>query len=231
VASAIAFAGFAFGFGGAARASDAAEASRIFNQRCTACHTFGKGIKVGPDLKGATERRSRSWLLAFIRGSSQVIAAGDPTATELFSRFNGVRMPDWNDLSPEQVTSILDWFAADGPEHQKPIEARSADEAEAADLETGRKLFAGEARLATGGLPCASCHSLRAGSGGWSLGATLGPDLSRAYFLYGDRALTTYLGHPCFARFPDSTASRYLSAEETFALKAYLRSVALSRRP
>ena len=30
-----------------------------FTTRCTACHTFGKGVKVGPDLKGVTERRQR----------------------------------------------------------------------------------------------------------------------------------------------------------------------------
>ncbi len=27
-----------------------AQAAATFNSRCTACHTYGKGIKVGPDL-------------------------------------------------------------------------------------------------------------------------------------------------------------------------------------
>jgi protein SCO1/2 len=44
----------------------AGEAKSIFKKRCTACHTFGKGIKVGPDLKGVTERRGRTWLLGFV---------------------------------------------------------------------------------------------------------------------------------------------------------------------
>jgi len=40
----------------AAESSDAggprfsAQAAATFNSRCTACHTYGKGIKVGPDL-------------------------------------------------------------------------------------------------------------------------------------------------------------------------------------
>src|SRR5689334_4067549 len=50
-----------------------AEAAAIFNKRCTACHTYGKGIKVGPDLKGVNDRRKRGWLVKFIRGSSEVI--------------------------------------------------------------------------------------------------------------------------------------------------------------
>src|SRR5262245_56839565 len=60
------------------------EAKAIFRKRCTACHTFGKGVKVGPDLKGVNERRTREWLLRFVRGSSSIIQSGDPTATKLF---------------------------------------------------------------------------------------------------------------------------------------------------
>src|SRR2546427_8328530 len=91
-----------------------AEAATIFNKRCTACHTFGKGVKVGPDLKGVTERRTRDWLLHFIRSSSSTIQSGDPTATKLFREFKQERMPDWDDLTPEQIASILDYFALNG---------------------------------------------------------------------------------------------------------------------
>ena len=104
------------GFGLSSRSAhaDAAEAKKIFTTRCTACHTFGKGVKVGPDLKGVTERRQRAWLLKFIRSSSKVIESGDEIATGLFAQFNQQRMPDWVDLSEEQVNSILDWLAANG---------------------------------------------------------------------------------------------------------------------
>ena len=63
------------------------EAKGIFRKRCMACHTFGKGIKVGPDLKGVTDRRQREWLLNFIRSSSNVIQSGDRVATRLFVEF------------------------------------------------------------------------------------------------------------------------------------------------
>ena len=101
-----------------ARAAHATDAKKIFNQRCTACHTFGKGVKVGPDLKGVTVRRQRPWLLKFVRSSQQVIAGGDPVANELFRTFKRQRMPDWTDLSPQDVNAILDWLAVDGPESE-----------------------------------------------------------------------------------------------------------------
>ena len=111
---------------------------RVFNQRCTACHTFGKGVKVGPDLKGVTVRRQRPWLLKFIRSSQQVIASGDPVANELFRTFKRQRMPDWTDLSPQDVAAILDWLAADGPD-QKPADERDAELAGAAEVGAGAR--------------------------------------------------------------------------------------------
>jgi mono/diheme cytochrome c family protein len=206
-------------------ADDAAEAKRIFNQRCTACHTYGKGIKVGPDLKGATERRPRPWLRQFIRASSAMIKAGEPTAKELFTKFKQQRMPDWSDLSDHQITAILDWFAASGPEQKEPDE-RLAETATAAEVDRGRALFHGGARLANGGLPCAACHAIKEGSG--EIGGSLAPPLTDAYRRYHDRALTLFLKRPCSPREPERSASIYLLPQESFDLKAYLRQAALS---
>ena len=80
---------------GAGGAKFSPEAAATFSKRCTACHTYGKGIKVGPDLKGVTERRKRDWLLKFIHASSRVIKSGDATAVSLFAQFKQQRMPDW----------------------------------------------------------------------------------------------------------------------------------------
>src|SRR6478736_7207797 len=110
--------------GGGAKFS--AEAAATFNKRCTACHTFGKGIKVGPDLKGVTERRKRDWLIKFSHASSVVIKSGDRTATDLFAQFKQQRMPDWTDLSEKQINDILDYVAIGGPDI-KPADERSAE--------------------------------------------------------------------------------------------------------
>src|SRR5215831_6388085 len=140
------------------------QAAATFNSRCTACHTYGRGVKVGPDLKDVTKRRKREWLLKFVRGSSVLIKSGDPTASALFSQFKQQRMPDWVDLSDQQVGDILDFITVGGPDI-KPADERNAETASAADTETGRKLFYGEVPLKYGTQACVTCHSVT--SGGW----------------------------------------------------------------
>ncbi|WP_394826656.1 c-type cytochrome [Pendulispora albinea] len=216
-------------FAGPARGADpdaagSKEAKRIFTQRCTACHTFGKGAKVCADLKGVTERRDRAWLIKFIRSAQSLVDAGDPTATALYEEYKRMRMPDWNDLSDEQIGTLLDWFAANGPEHID-LDNLSADLATPGDIDAGRALFAGATRLTSGGIACKNCHNVSDGRAGTA--GSLGPDLTGTYTRYGDRALGAFLKRPCFRRAPDSAANEYLTAQEIFALKSYLRRVAL----
>ena len=198
-----------------------AEAAATFNKRCTACHTFGKGIKVGPDLKGVTERRKRDWLVKFVHASSAVIQSGDATAVSLFTEFKKQRMPDWTDLSEKQINDILDFIAIGGPDI-KPLDERNAELALPSDLELGRQLFSGERRLKYGFQPCGSCHSVA----GARWGGSLGPDLTRTYFKFQDRALTEFLRHPCFQWETAGAGAHYLTPKEVFALKAFLRQAA-----
>lgn len=198
------------------------EAAATFNKRCTACHTYGKGIKVGPDLKGVTERRKRDWLVRFIHASSSVIKANDPTATALFAQFKQQRMPDWTDLSEKQINDILDYVAAGGPDI-KPADERNAELATPIDAEDGRQLFSGERRLKYGAQACVVCHSVD--DAGW--GGSLGPNLTKTYFQYQDRALTEFLRHPCFQWGTGDSGTHYLTARESFSLKAFLRQAAL----
>jgi mono/diheme cytochrome c family protein len=206
-----------------AHAMDGAEAKKLFNQRCTACHTFGKGVKVGPDLKGVTERHPRRWLLSFIRGPQRLIQSGDAAAVALFRQFKQERMPDWSDLSPEQVTGLLEWFAASGPEQREPDE-RNAELATAAEVGQGRRLFHGDLPQATRGPACAACHAIQDGAS--SSFARLAPDLTSAYLAYRDRALTLFLKSACFPREP-LRSGEVLTASESYLIKAYLRDTAL----
>jgi cytochrome c2 len=202
--------------GGGAKFS--AEAAATFNKRCTACHTFGKGIKVGPDLKGVTERRKRDWLIKFIHASSMVINSGDATAVSLFAEFKKQRMPDWTDLSEKQINDILDFIAIGGPDI-KPADERNAELASSSDLELGRLLFSGEQRFKYGVQACTACHSVQ----GTRWGGSMGPDLTQTYFKFQDRALTEFLRHPCFQWESAGAGTHYLTAKEVFALKAFLR--------
>lgn len=200
------------------------EAAAIFGKRCTACHTYGKGVKVGPDLKGVNDRRKRDWLLKFIHASSVVIKSGDPTATALFAQFKQQRMPDWVDLSDKQINDILDYLSIGGPDI-KPLDEHDAATASAADIERGRQLFNGETGLKYGAQACSNCHSVQGTRGG-----SLGPNLTGVYFRYQDKALTLFLRQPCFQWETGGSADIYLSPKESFALKSYLRSTALQDR-
>ena len=201
------------------------QAAAIFQSRCTACHTYGKGIKIGPDLKGVTERRARAWLVQFMRASSAMIASGDPIAVALFSEFKQQRMPDWTELSEKHIGDILDYLAAGGPD-MKPQDERPAESATTAEVELGRKLFDGAVRFTHGGQPCSSCHTARGST--WPMGGSLGPDVSAAYLAYQDKALTSFLRQPCFRRGSD-VGGNHLTPSESFAVKAFLRHSALRR--
>jgi len=197
--------------------SDNSAPAATFSKRCAGCHTYGKGIRVGPDLKGVTDRHPRAWLLRFIRSSQSVIQSGDPVATVLFQKFKQQRMPD-HDLSPEQIGSLIDYLARGGPEAKAPDE-RDASQATVSDIQSGRLLFFGGMHFAKGGASCSSCHSIR--ENGVSQGGSLGPDLTDVYPAYRDVALTSFLKHSCFLR-----TTNLLTPQESFDLKAYFHQVA-----
>ena len=66
----------------------------LFIKACAACHTVGKGVRVGPDLKGVTARRDRAWLIRYLVAPDVLRAQKDPIAVELDAKYEGVRMPN-----------------------------------------------------------------------------------------------------------------------------------------
>ena len=93
-----------------------------------------------------------------------------------------------------------------------------------AEIEVGSHLFYGQTDFKYGAKACASCHSVQ----GLGLrGGTLGPDLTNVYFKYQDKALTSFLRHPCFQWETPVPGTNYLTARESFALKAFLRQAAV----
>jgi len=65
----------------------------LFRKICAPCHTIGVGDRVGPDLRGVTQRRDHAWLSSFIRNPARMRAQQDPVALELAAKFPAVRMP------------------------------------------------------------------------------------------------------------------------------------------
>src|SRR5262247_4098865 len=65
----------------------------MFKKICAPCHTIGVGDRVGPDLRGVTQRRDRDWLAKFIQNPARLRAARDPAALALAEKYRAVRMP------------------------------------------------------------------------------------------------------------------------------------------
>lgn len=191
----------------------------LFNSRCRACHTYGAGNLIGPDLKGVTDRHTREWLRKWITSSQTLVRAGEPAALALFDRFKHFPMPD-QPFGPGELDALLDYFAAGGP-IADARRNRRAEQATAADLRLGRALFAGERAAAAGGAPCISCHSVASEAGG----GTLGPDLTSVYSKFQDRRLRLLIARGCFPRQPDALVGHALSEDEVYALAAYLQAV------
>jgi mono/diheme cytochrome c family protein len=195
----------------------------LYSTKCTSCHTFGRGDRVGPDLKGATDRHSRAWLLAWVRSSEKVIRSGDPAAVALFQKYRSQRMPD-HDLTEVQIGALLDYLAAGGPEADARKQVREANSATSEEVLMGRHLFFGEVALEGGGLACASCHSL---SKQRAVGGSLAPDLTQAYTRFWDKALNQRLVRACMPSAAPPRDQRRVTDKESLALRALLRTVNL----
>ena len=92
----------------------------LFRDRCAACHTFGKGDLLGPDLTGVMARRERAWLIRYLAAPDQMRASKDPIALELAKRAK-VPMPNLA-LTKEEVADLMNFLEArttalEGKEH------------------------------------------------------------------------------------------------------------------
>jgi cytochrome oxidase Cu insertion factor (SCO1/SenC/PrrC family)/mono/diheme cytochrome c family protein len=78
----------------------------MYKKICAPCHTIGVGDRVGPDLRGVTERRDRTWLASFIRNPAAMLARDDAAARELAAKFETVRMPNLR-LSEQDADDLI----------------------------------------------------------------------------------------------------------------------------
>ena len=80
----------------------------LFQDRCAACHTLGKGYLLGPDLKTVTARRERTWLFRYLLSPNKMRESKDPIALQL-AKSNKVLMPNLA-LSSEEVAELITYL-------------------------------------------------------------------------------------------------------------------------
>jgi cytochrome c2 len=86
--------------------SSAQAGETIFKQKCTPCHTIGKGKLIGPDLKGVTLRREEAWLFRQIKEPDKMIAEADSIATQLVKDVGGIAMAPLG-LSDDEIQTVI----------------------------------------------------------------------------------------------------------------------------
>ena len=105
----------------------------LFANRCAACHNFGKGAELGPDLKGITDRRERDWIINYLAEPKKMRARKDPIALELAKNYK-VLMPNLS-LTNRQLGDVMDYLehistVPSKPEAPKTVVAPGAAGAE-----------------------------------------------------------------------------------------------------
>mgnify|MGYP003663891911 FL=1 len=133
----------------------AQDGEKLFKTTCTACHKLTSDRLVGPGLAGVTEKRSKEWLMGFIKNSQEMIANGDKDAIAIFEEYNKVPMPA-HPFSDEELAAIIDYIAnpeASSAKKEEPKEAATADAGAEVDplVLEGQKLFKNN---------CKACHSI-----------------------------------------------------------------------
>jgi mono/diheme cytochrome c family protein len=198
----------------------AQDAATFFQQNCAACHTIGGGRRVGPDLKGVTSRRDRSWLVTFINDPQGVLASGDPYAIQLKQQMGGALMIKVPGISPELAGRLLDYI--DGQSGAPTPASAPPPPAVAVKAVPAPGLFTGAEALSGGGPPCISCHSVT-GLPGFGGGA-LGPDLTQASSRLGGAAgLAAWLASPPTPTMRAVFGARRLTPSEIASLVSYLQ--------
>ena len=191
----------------------------LFQTKCAACHTIGKGKLVGPDLKDVATRRDAQWLKSFIADPNKLFAADDPTAQQLLSESNNVKMPALG-LSAADVDALVAFLASAGSAAGGATAPTGQAVAVAGDPASGQRAFTGEMGLGNGGPACIACHAV---SGIGSLGGgALGPDLTHVAQRYPGPGLAAVLGSIAFPTMAGPFANRPLTPPEQADLVAFL---------
>ena len=186
----------------------------LFNAKCAACHTIDAERRVGPGLRGVTDRRSREWLTSFITHPDRMLAGGDSIAARLLAEYQ-IAMPSLS-LTDEQAEALIGFLGA-GPAGtgSAPVSAAAL----LGDAAEGRALFTGRRPLENGGPACISCHD--AEGLGLLGGGTLGKDLTNSAATFAG-GLAAVLETPPFPVMREVFPSHPLTPAEIAHLSAFL---------
>lgn len=91
--------------------SDIERGQLLFTSKgCLDCHTIGKGVEGGPDLKGLLGKREAAWIRRMILNPEQMEQT-DPLAKKLYNEFDELGMPK-TEITEEEAEAIIMYIAS-----------------------------------------------------------------------------------------------------------------------
>ncbi len=197
---------------------------KLFNEKCTACHTIGEGKRVGPDLAGIMERRDNDWLIQFIQSSQTLINSGDSIANAVYAENNKVLMPD-QPLNKSEIEAVLSYISINSPDPKNPNKKTpkdifNASLVSAADVENGKNLFEGKTQFSNGGVPCIACHNVSVPN--VTSGGRLAKDLTTAFSRLSPAGIDGIIRNPPFPAMANAYTVKPLTDDEIKNLLAFL---------
>ena len=87
------------------------------NRGCAGCHSIGKSKGIAPDLAGVTQRRSREWLVNWLKDTEGMLQT-DSVAIGLLKEYKGQKMPNQK-ISEQDTDAILAFIAATEAKQKK----------------------------------------------------------------------------------------------------------------
>ncbi|HWA13021.1 MAG TPA: multicopper oxidase domain-containing protein [Burkholderiales bacterium] len=90
------------------RDPETVQAKLDFESKCLACHSVGKGDKLGPDLAGVTRRRSDAWLARWLKDPEKMLQS-DADAKAMLRKYNNIPMPNQS-LSDREISGYIRYF-------------------------------------------------------------------------------------------------------------------------
>lgn len=174
---------------------------KIFLQKCSGCHTIGKGNLSGPDLKP-----SSAWPRADLESKIKQMekSVGPLEAAEIQALAN----------------LLLSGDAADRvDEAQRQIAIAQTATLEPGSTADGEALFHGRRTFVNRGVPCAACH-LAGGRGG-----NLAVELQTSFARLGETPLKSSMENPGFPLMRAVYGAHPVTPQEAVHVTAYLKSL------
>ena len=203
--------------------ADASKGEQLYQQKiCASCHTIGGGRLVGPDLKGVTAKRERSWLVRWIMEPDKMLAEGDSLAKQIAQEYNNIPMPP-SGATKAQVEDILAYIEAKSapsepttPKSEEPSVGGSTTSPVEVSLtsEKGTALYQ---------KVCSACHTIGAGK-------KIGPDLKGVTSRQDPNWLVRWIQEPDKVLAEgDSYATQLMQKHDNFPMPNYAISEAQAK--